>query len=570
MGKKTIKGNKLIISEKKNGYVLPLIIAFCLPVLLYLQTIKFRFTHFDDDYIIINNISFLSHLRNVFRAFITDALMLKMNSSAFYRPLQTVSYIIDIQLSGGNNTWMYHLSNILFLGLISCSLFLLLKRFFITSKLALLGALIYCAHPLFVSTIAWIPARGDLLLTFFSLLSFLFLIEFLQKRKLKYLFLNWATFTIGLFCKETAAFLPFLFIIYFFIFSKESPFKKIYLFMLMLYVISGIFWLWLRTIAIGNFSDPFAEFGLKAFLVNVRTIPESLAKFFLPFDFSPIPGFSILKTLAGLGIIVIIIVLFFKNKKRSKKEFIFCFSWFLILMLPPMLFKNPVIDYLDHRFFLPLIGVQLFILFLLPKKLLMKRDVKISWILIAILVFLSSFTFIKSRSYSDPMTFYNSAIAYNSNSALAYDNRGIIKGEANDVQGAIGDFNKAIAINPNFAEAYSNRGIAKASINDYHGAIEDHNKAIAISPKYADAYNNKGMAIGSIGNYNEAIINFSKAIECKPNYIEAFFNRALAKYYLKDFKGAVEDCEKVLKLNPNIQNAINLKEKAQQELQKSK
>ena len=48
-GKNTIKKNTLIISEKKNSSILPIIIAFCLPVLLYLQTINFGFTHFDDD-----------------------------------------------------------------------------------------------------------------------------------------------------------------------------------------------------------------------------------------------------------------------------------------------------------------------------------------------------------------------------------------------------------------------------------------------------------------------------------------------------------------------------------------
>ena len=65
--------------------------------------------------------------------------------------------MIDILLSGGNNTWMYHLSNILLLGLIACLLFLLLKKFLIPPNLALLSTLIYCAHPLFVSTMALIP-----------------------------------------------------------------------------------------------------------------------------------------------------------------------------------------------------------------------------------------------------------------------------------------------------------------------------------------------------------------------------------------------------------------------------
>ena len=56
------KTNTFIVSEKKNSSVFSLIIIFCLPVLLYLHTINFGFTGFDDDSIITNNIKFLSHI----------------------------------------------------------------------------------------------------------------------------------------------------------------------------------------------------------------------------------------------------------------------------------------------------------------------------------------------------------------------------------------------------------------------------------------------------------------------------------------------------------------------------
>ena len=166
LNKNTIKENKLL-NEKKENQIRSLIIAFFVPILLYLQTINFKLTYFDDNSIISDNIGFLSHLKNAPQAFLTNAFI--GTPSSFYRPLQTLSYMIDIQLSGINDPWMFHLSNILLLGLISCSLFLLIKQFLIPQKLALLSTLIYCVHPLFVSSIAWIPARGDLQLTLFSL-----------------------------------------------------------------------------------------------------------------------------------------------------------------------------------------------------------------------------------------------------------------------------------------------------------------------------------------------------------------------------------------------------------------
>jgi hypothetical protein len=242
MNGNTHKKDSLIISEKKKITYFPIIIAFSIPVLLYVQTIHFEFTHFDDTHIISNNIAFLSDFRNVPQAFSKSAFILE--SSSFYRPLQTLSYMVDVKISGGNNPWMYHLSNILLLGLITCILFILLKRFLIPPKLALLSALFYCVHPLFVSSVAWIPARGDLLLSFFSLLSFLFLVELLHKKKTIYLFLHWITFTFALFCKETAAFLPFLFILFYFTFFFKERFEKRFLFNILLYAISGLLWFW--------------------------------------------------------------------------------------------------------------------------------------------------------------------------------------------------------------------------------------------------------------------------------------------------------------------------------------
>ncbi len=175
--KEKLRSKRMLLTflRNKRGTILLLIVVFCLPVLLYLQTLRFGFIDFDDHEIISNHIGFLSDLRNVPQAFLRDAFLLK--SSNFYRPLQTISYMADIQLSGGNNMWMYHLTNILLWGLIACSLFLLLRKFLIPSKLALLSTLIYCAHPLFISSVAWIPARGDI-----AAGTFLFIIVFVFDR----------------------------------------------------------------------------------------------------------------------------------------------------------------------------------------------------------------------------------------------------------------------------------------------------------------------------------------------------------------------------------------------------
>ena len=560
--RKKSKRKRFTFLKNKKNTILPVIIVFCLPVLLYLQTIAFGFIGFVDTDITAGNIAFLSDFRNAPQAFLTDAFLVK--SSHFYRPMLTLSYMADIHLSGGNNVWMYHLTNIFLFGLISCLLFLLLRKFLIPLKLALLSTLIYCAHPLFISFTAWIAARADLLLLFFSLLSFLFFIEHLQTKKGIYLFLNWIAFTIALFCKEPAAFLPFLFIMYYFTFSYEKHSdnyrnvsyqdKKKYFLTLLLYTISGTAWLWLRFIALKNSSDV-NEYGLIPLVSNLPMIPDALARLFSPLDIALISYFSLFKTLAGSGIIILIIVIFFKNRERKTREKVFGLACFLLFLLPGMFYKTEDIDYLGHRLILPLIGILLFLLFSIPKKWIETKAVKISWLMIAVFALLYSITLAKSRCYSDPITFYNSAISQNPDNALMYTNRGAIKVNMGDLQGAINDFTKAIELKPEDAIAYNNRGIAYSSKGNLEKAIRDYNKAIELNPDYAGVYNNWGNTYRDKGDLDEAVKKYDKAIELNPDFTDAYNNRGNAYQDKGDLDKAVRDYNKAIELNPNFKLA---------------
>ena len=362
---KHISGGKINIIQQNEHSIfekqwLFMFIAFLLPVLLYLKTLSFGFVSFDDDKIITDNLTFLSSIKNIGLSFSKDAFI--SGSSLFYRPLQTASFIVDIFLGGKDFMLMMHLTNLLLLGSFSFLLFLMLRQFSIEPGIALFGALFYSCHPLFVSSVAWIPARGDLQLAFFSILSFLFLIEFIKSKKITFLLLNWLTFTIALFCKETAVALIPLFIIYYLLFSPERKFDKRNIPFLILYGISVLIWFFIRLNALKGFSDLKGLYGMAAILSNLRTIPEGVAKFILPFNISPLPVFSTLLTLTGILIIVSLSLLIFRTRKFCLKENVFGLIWFLVLMLPPMVYRNPHFDYLDHRFFLPMTGLLLVII----------------------------------------------------------------------------------------------------------------------------------------------------------------------------------------------------------------
>ncbi len=59
------------------------------------------------------------------------------------------------------------------------------------------------------------------------------------------------------------------------------------------------------------------------------------------------------------------------------------------------------------------------------------------------------------------------------NDVQAYYNRGNVRDELGDKQGAIADYNHGLNINPNFPQAYKGRGLTRSELRDNHGAIND-------------------------------------------------------------------------------------------------
>jgi len=158
------------------------------------------------------------------------------------------------------------------------------------------------------------------------------------------------------------------------------------------------------------------------------------------------------------------------------------------------------------------------------------------------------------KRYKEAAAAINKAIELSPRAAF-YNNRGNVRNELGDKQGAIDDYNQAIKINPNYANAYYNRGNVRDDLGDKQGAIDDYNLAIKINPNYALAYNNRGNARADLGDKPRAIDDFNQAIKFNPNYALAYSNRGTVRYELGDKPGAIDDFNQAIKFNPNYANA---------------
>ncbi|MBO1347059.1 MAG: tetratricopeptide repeat protein [Hormoscilla sp. GUM202] len=65
-----------------------------------------------------------------------------------------------------------------------------------------------------------------------------------------------------------------------------------------------------------------------------------------------------------------------------------------------------------------------------------------------------------------------------------------------EYSGAIADYTKAIKINSDHALAYKNRGIVRYKLGEYSGAIADYTKAIVVGfhPPYVRKYSDYAVS----------------------------------------------------------------------------
>lgn len=567
--KKAIKTNfkvekKPTISESVlekiiSGFPLSWGIIIFLILIVFFQLFSYQIGKVDEGFIITNNLPFLKNFDNISSAFFRDAFFNKVGIE-FYRPLQNVSYFIDVLISGGNN-WATYLLNLLIHISTTILIFSMLNALSLKNKTAnLLVALIFGVNPLFAFPVGWLPARGDMLIALFFVASFLALVEYLKKENALFLLIHIILFFLAVLSKETAVLAPIVFLNYYFFNpgkGKKWETKKITILIILYLIVIIIYYLLRKTVVAGNWDS--RTFGIGYFFENLATIPEFISKFFIPFLISPMSQFTLTATILGLIIAGLLIWVLVKSKGNNRKLAYIGLLWFLLFTIPSMFYmhfmKSAAYDYLDHRAYLSVIGLLLPVYCAVD---FLKNNNQKYSILASFIVFYGAYCFYLVSTFKTPMQFYDYVLEKNPNSALAYNQRGLLKADAKDFQGAISDYTAAIAIKSDYSEPYNNRGLTREKLNDLEGALNDYNKAISFNPTNPNAFYNRGTLYGKHGDFKNALNDFNRAILISPGYSGAYNNRANVQHALGDVKGACEDWHKAVELGEkDAQNSIN-------------
>lgn len=494
-------------------------------LLVYVQTVGFNFVYLDDNALILDRAKFLASWLNFWPAFKIDVFS-SAGSAAYYRPLYTISYLIDFQI-GAADPWIYHFTNVIFHLAASLLLFSFLLKLKIKPLFAWILALLFVVHPALVGAVAWIPGRNDLILAVWVLASLICWINFLDDYHFRrfqsalWFGAHLIFFALALLTKELALVLPIVFFFYLRLLSREKITIRKWLMIILSWLALISVWWWLKKLAFTFGLSLVDQQVWRNFLTNLPAVLVYLGKMVLPVNLSVLPVLANSTKIYGLIVFLAILVLIWFNRRKLESQFWFGLVWFWLFLLPSLIWldqRGSAFLALDHRIYLPLIGLIILLSGI-------KSIYSFSWrtkpqiiTIVLILLIFASLTVWQSRKYQDRLTFWINAVKDSPDSALAHKNLGAMYYLDGFLNKAALEYNQALEINPQELMVNNNLALIYLRRGSLNLAEDKLLREIRINPGYDNAYFNLGLVKYNQGKKDEAKALWQQTLKINPNY----------------------------------------------------
>ena len=537
---------------KKNSLAIILIIV--LGFIVYANSLNGKFI-WDDESLVEDNIHIRS-FSNIKKIFTEDVGKGARKEYGFYRPFQSLSYMIDYFL-WGLDVRGYHLMNMVLHIFVALSLFWFLSLLFGDMPLSLFAAVLYLVNPIHTEAVAYISGRSDSLSTLFMLLTFILYIKFIAKNNIGIGCLAMLSYTAALLSRESSLILVALLLLYHYTFRKKIEIKQ---FLPILSIAVGyiIFRLSvLEFIRPENWGDTAVIERVPGFFAALATyIKLMLFPFHLHMEYGT-KSFNLSDPTAITGVVIFFTLLIYAFRKRDDKVIFFSVLWFLIGLLPVSNIYPPLNAYMaEHWLYVPSIG---FFLILAKGLNSIYKVEKFRFfgitITVAIVGFYSYLTMVQNNYWKDPIVFYERTLKYEPDSYKACHGLATKFKESGRLKEAIVLFNKVLEINPYDVESYNNLGnIYKdyEDFRDYEKAIAFYKKAIEIKPTLGEAYANIALVYLETARNEQAVPMLEKAIEVNPNFFQIYGILAGVYYDLGEKERAIETLKKGIGVYPQF------------------
>lgn len=534
----------------------PLILIISIGFLLYARTLSFEYTNFDDNSLIQENQDYIKDISNIGDAFKRTVFL--TGSDVFYRPLETVWFILNAQV-GGADLFIYHLSSMLLHFLAVYLIFLLLKRLSNSEETSLLLSLFFLVHPLFGQAVAWVPGVVDVLATVFSVAAFIFFLEFIDSQKRKHFVLHLFFFTLALYTKEISVGIIVICICYLHFIKKEilvSYNKKVFLAgWLSVFAV----WFMMRDSALQGQDQKNIFEMLLSIPGNLPAFIQYMGKILLPFNLSVMPVIG--DTTFAWGAIAILLsagALYFSKEKRNAWV-IFSLVWIVIFLLPTFIQTSAfrVHQAYEHRMYLPMLGF----LFLAAETDWVKRfstdSVLSRGVSAGVILFFFIVSFIHIKTFASTKSFLENAVKTSPGSSLAHRNMGIYYQDNNLLKEASEEYLKSLELNPREKDLHNNLGVIYDSWGKKDLAEKEYLTEVSLNPGNSQALHNLGVLCAARDEHAKAETYFKRSLAVRQT--RGTFEQLALLYKKTGNEVELNKMIRILQEMDNSQNATGAK-----------
>lgn len=566
-----------------NVHRLQWIIIVILPILLYVNTLSFDYT-LDDLMMIKSNEFTVKGLKwegGIKEILFNDAFAgflgkyKNLLTGGRYRPLSQIMFAAEYQLFGEKPFWG-HLLNVVFYAIASVLVFYFLKLL-ITVKntrsklfsIPFVASLIFIAHPIHTEVVANIKGRDEILSLFFSIITVILSIRYIDKKNPLLLFVVTISFFLAMLSKENGA--TFFAIIPLTIYFIYKPKFKAYLPVIFSLSIAVAGYLVLRYYALGYLyneiisnellNDPFlnattAQKYATIFLtfgiyLKLLFFPHPLTHDYYPYHIE-LTDFS--NIIVWLIIAIIAFMVYYAVKTLKQKSYYsYGILFFIIIFsISSNLFIN-IGAFMNERFvFIPLLGFAIIVatfFYKIPDYFKNStKTLRVGGFVVFLLIAYSAKTITRNYAWENDTILFTTDVKVSSNSAKCNTSAaGMLiekaKGNKNkleknkDLNLAIKYLNTALNIHQKYSAAWVLMGNAYIELNDFRAAKICYENAIAVGPGNKDAMNNLnylGQKLAQKKDYETAMKTYKMLLENNPGNID--YSYEIASIYLETGK----------------------------------
>ncbi|MDO8516205.1 MAG: tetratricopeptide repeat protein, partial [bacterium] len=485
----------------------------------------------------------LSYLPKVFTGCIWEAALGDCKISSYYRPLQSLSYLLTYQIS--SSPGFFHFINLVYFIAVVFAAFIVLRKLTGNERLSLIASFLFLIHPLNTETVNWLATVPELLYALFALISTYFYIRYREENNSKQLghalYFVYLFYALAVLSKEPAVFLPFVFVVLdIFYFKKNiirelfriSEFLRYAVFCVIFAVYMGARFLVLGGVGAGLF---YTVSPLQRVWVFFDLFGEYLQKLLAPIHLNLFYEFHPTYQLGGIFLLRAFLVLLFISLiiyalRARKPVILFSLTWMFVFLSPALLFINSLGEnvFSERYVFASTIGFSFIIGVSLEAFL--RRYPRKEFVLLVALMALAAFSartvLARNALWKSDRILYANTLEENPNADLIRYNLSVELRDEGELVLAKEGF-QIVADKGTWRDvykAYNNLGDLLRQEGKFDEAKEYYNKALARHPQHTEALNNMGALAVDEGDMLLALTYFCRTLRIDPEFPKAKAN----------------------------------------------